>query len=389
MKQQRVWTDVVRMALRDAEADPSPGVWQRLERDRGTWVSCFRRQYRLWPRVGAAAAAVALCVVAAELWWPTEGSSEKIETERSIVALISDVDETTMPLLATVAEAASGDGVCEKGLGARFFAEQSRKASVVMGQSEDGKAAAEEEKTPVPTAAVAGADRSKEGATVRIAATEEVVQSRPGKGFRGRRKTSFGFFGGGTLAGGHTVSGMMTRSALELPVADENGVLALDRRMHYESCSFRHRQPLSFGLTVRREFSYGLSLESGAIYTLLCSEVTPAPGASAIDQRLHFIGVPLRMNWCFLERNRFSLYIGMGGMVEKCFAARLGGRTVREPAVQWSAAAAVGAQYRLGEVVGLYFEPDLSYYFTRTDLQTARTHSPLTFTLRLGVRFSF
>ena len=76
-------------------------------------------------------------------------------------------------------------------------------------------------------------------------------------------------------------------------------------------------------------------------------------------------------------------------MVEKCFAARLGGRTVREPAVQWSAAAAVGAQYRLGEVVGLYFEPDLSWYFTRTDLQTARTHSPLTFTLRLGVRFSF
>ena len=125
MKQQREWTDVVRMALRDAEADPSPGVWQRLERDRGTWVSSFRRQYRLWPRVGAAAAAVALCVVAAELWWPTEGSSEKIETERSIVALISDVDETTMPLLVTVAEAASGDGVCEKGLGARFFAEQS------------------------------------------------------------------------------------------------------------------------------------------------------------------------------------------------------------------------------------------------------------------------
>ena len=79
----------------------------------------------------------------------------------------------------------------------------------------------------------------------------------------------------------------------------------------------------------------------------------------------------------------------MGGMAEKCIAARLGGRKVRESAVQWSAAAAVGAQYRLGDVVGLYFEPDLSYYFTRTDLRTARTNSPLTFTLRLGARFSF
>ena len=106
------------------------------------------------------------------------------------------------------------------------------------------------------------------------------------------------------------MSGMMTRSALELPVADENGVLALDRRMHYESCSFRHRQPLSFGLTVRREFSYGLSLESGAIYTLLCSEVTPAPGASAIDQRLHFpSGAPLTDELVAFWSATGSLYI--------------------------------------------------------------------------------
>lgn len=102
-----------------------------------------------------------------------------------------------------------------------------------------------------------------------------------------------------------------------------------------------------------------------------------------------FHRVPLRFNWQFLERGRFSLYMGAGGMVEKCVSARLGSETVDEPGVQWSALAAVGAQYRVGGMVGLYFEPEGSYYFTETGLRTSRTDSPLTLTLRLGVRLSF
>ena len=81
--------------------------------------------------------------------------------------------------------------------------------------------------------------------------------------------------------------------------------------------------------------------------------------------------------------------MGAGGMVEKCVSARLGSETVDEPGVQWSAFAAVGAQYRVGGMVGLYFEPEGSYYFTETGLRTSRTDSPLTLTLRLGVRLSF
>ena len=51
--------------------------------------------------------------------------------------------------------------------------------------------------------------------------------------------------------------------------------------------------------------------------------------------------------------------------------------------------AAAGAQYRLGGIVGLYFEPEGSYYLTETNLRTVRTDSPLTLTLRLGVRLTF
>ena len=112
-------------------------------------------------------------------------------------------------------------------------------------------------------------------------------------------------------------------------------------------------------------------------------------GGEDISQKLHFIGVPLRLNWQFLETGRFSMYVGAGGMLEKCVSAKFGSKSVDEPKVQWSVAGAVGAQYRLGNYVGLYFEPEVSHYFTETTLRTSRTDSSLSLTLRLGVRLSF
>ena len=86
---------------------------------------------------------------------------------------------------------------------------------------------------------------------------------------------------------------------------------------------------------------------------------------------------------------RDRLYAGAGGMIEKCVSAKFGSKSVSEPGVQWSLLAAAGAQYRLGGIVGLYFEPEGSYYLTETNLRTVRTDSPLTLTLRLGVRLTF
>lgn len=157
----------------------------------------------------------------------------------------------------------------------------------------------------------------------------------------------------------------------------------------YDKSSFRHHLPLSFGLSFRKEFAYGLSLDCGLNYTLLRSEVRLPYSSEEVGQTLHFIGVPLRLNWQFVERGPFSAYLGAGGMVEKCVAARLGSEFVGEKALQWSLAAALGAQYRLGNHVALYFEPELSCYLTDTELRTSRTDTSPTLTLRLGMRFAF
>lgn len=180
---------------------------------------------------------------------------------------------------------------------------------------------------------------------------------------------------------------VITNDAVSL-IGNGNNFSPMQER-DYDKSTFRHHLPLSFGLSFRKEFAYGLSLDCGLNYTLLRSEVRLPYSSEEVGQTLHFIGVPLRLNWQFVERGPFSAYLGGGGMVEKCVAARLGSESVGEEELQWSLAAAVGAQYRLGNHVALYFEPELSCYLTDTELRTSRTDTSPTLTLRLGMRFAF
>lgn len=214
-----------------------------------------------------------------------------------------------------------------------------------------------------------------------------------------RRRSSLSFSAGSSVAGGSGIgSGSKApmhamQQAPSMPgmssAIGNSAEMTLLKSYDYDESSFRHHQPLSFALTFRKEFAYGLSLESGINYTLLQSDVRALYADKETDQTLHFVGIPVRVNWQFLERGRFSLYLGAGGMAEKCVSAKFGSKSVSEPGLQWSLIGAAGAQYRLGGMVGLYFEPEAAYYLTETRLQTARTDNPLSLTLRLGVRLSF
>lgn len=219
------------------------------------------------------------------------------------------------------------------------------------------------------------------------------------KTFRARRRaraaSSVSLFAAGGMTG--AANGLQAAPVRSYSVTTNDAVSLIGngdnfspmQERDYDKSSFRHHLPLSFGLSFRKEFAYGLSLDCGLNYTLLRSEVRLPYSSEEVSQTLHFVGVPLRLNWRFVERGAFSAYLGAGGMVEKCVAARLGSESVGEKALQWSLAAALGAQYRLGNHVALYFEPEVSCYLTDTELRTSRTDTSPTLTLRLGMRFAF
>lgn len=287
------------------------------------------------------------------------------------------------------AEASAGDGLqtgAAEGVDARSAAEAAAEAAA-DGREETASAGAE-------TASRSDAPRAER-------ASERRATARPTDAGRApERRSSLAVHAGGVpgASGGGRGTGEYVNAAPEasatLPFAHAPGdvmshvVRGMDSRPP-RPAEYRHRQPVSVGLAVRWGFSRGLSLATGANYTLLRSEARPEGRSGWVDQRLHFVGIPLRLDWQYLERGRLSLYIGAGGQVEKCVAARLDGQRIEERGVQWSLAAAAGVQCGLGGVVALYAEPEVSWYVNDTWLRTSRTDHPLSFTLRLGVRFSF
>ena len=142
-----------------------------------------------------------------------------------------------------------------------------------------------------------------------------------------------------------------------------------------------HDLPLSFGLNARCWLSDRLSVESGLEYSYLHSRLDD------IHTVMHFAGIPLRVDYSLFNAGPVEFYTGIGGKVEKCLKASLGGMRVKERDLQWSGSFNVGARSRLSKNAWIYFQPDISYYFTRTNLTSYRTENRLGLNLRAGILF--
>ena len=467
MERNREWTDAVRSSLRDAEATPPAGGWERLERELAVAqegaspAPSQRPAWRIyWPRIAAAAAVVLIGIVAGDLLLrpdtvlkqegvviktaepllpgsggeaagpvlaqavpPARGAARETGSEASARLRKTTgrpgseggtAAETTGNAASLLLRTAAPDATSEDA-GATDSAESGghvaevvsggapaeAAAAVSGGESETGrKRASDGRATNVGSRAADNGGRTG-GVAARSAAAGGSLyavrgDARPASRPSARKRMSFSLSAGGGVSGDGGSAGrtphfpMMSDAPGGMSSVIGNGAeIVLLKNYDYGESSFRHHQPLSVAFTVGKEFSHGLSLESGLNYTLLRSDVRAMYASEETGQTLHFLGIPLRVKWQFLERGRFSLYIGAGGMAEKCVSAKFGSKSVSEPGVQWSLLAAAGAQYRLGGIVGLYFEPEGSYYLTETNLRTVRTDSPLTLTLRLGVRLTF
>lgn len=192
------------------------------------------------------------------------------------------------------------------------------------------------------------------------------------------------------------IAALTFMNAIELP-AKTRGILSnysntvsfgVEANQFFPASStnhYHHDLPLSLGVTARMAFTSRWGMESGIEYTYLHSGVESAIGR--LDQRLHFIGIPIRMDARLLSRGGFDLYAGVGAKAEKCLAASLGQVRCEENRIQWSAEAFAGVQYGIGNRAYLFFQPEASYYLTKTDLVTIRTEKPISFTLHAGLRF--
>ena len=248
------------------------------------------------------------------------------------------------------------------------------------------EAAAKKSSEPKPSRRVAASDSRRPSSSSRI---EDRSGERPVELPRTPRPTSVGLYAAGLPTARHTTSGRATPLTFK-------GNYSLNSMQHivrvergYDDYLYRHKQPLSFGISVRKGIGHGLSLESGLVYSLLRSDVRVSVEDESFSQTLHMLGIPLRINWDFLARSNWKLYMGAGGMAEKVLYAKFGSTQVPEKALQWSLMTVAGAQYDFTSRISLYFEPGVSYYLTETDLRTSHTESPVNLSLQLGVRLTY
>ena len=187
------------------------------------------------------------------------------------------------------------------------------------------------------------------------------------------------------------------------PVADD-GYSAVLLMNNYQAVSTtsRHYLPVNVGFSLGWEFAPGFSLSAGVDYTCLVSDLSSGTDATRYETRqtLHYLGIPVTLEWSFVQRSRLRAYLYAGGQARKAVYGTSSTRYVIDSApwepviekigetpLQWSAGAGAGVEYMLGDKVGLYAEPGLNYYFDNgSPVENVFKSRPLNFNLSLGLR---
>ena len=174
-----------------------------------------------------------------------------------------------------------------------------------------------------------------------------------------------------------------------------------------------HERPRTFELSLNYPISKRWSVNSGLSYTRMKSTFESDDGnmLTRRTQKLYYVGLPLKLRYTLLEKNRWQLYASGGIGLDIPLRGKettqylyIGpyqperGDSLILPTTharvkapwQWSVNVGAGVQYQLLPHVNAYFEPRLQYYIpTGNPVETYRTEHPFDLSLPLGIRFTW
>ncbi len=165
-----------------------------------------------------------------------------------------------------------------------------------------------------------------------------------------------------------------------------------------------HYMPVNFSIALKYQLNNRFGLETGLSYSRLKSDFEMGSNGNTINeqQTIHYLGIPVKGIYNIYNRKAWSLYGSLGitteiplyspfntsyylhGMLEATDKS-----TIHAP-WQWSVGTGLGLQYNFTPNIGLFAEPSLQYYIpTGTQIETYRTEHPFTFSLPIGIRFTW
>ncbi len=164
----------------------------------------------------------------------------------------------------------------------------------------------------------------------------------------------------------------------------------------------RHKVPVTFGLSLYYNLGKRWGIGTGLNYTKLSSELHSGSDNNYIkgDQTVHYIGLPVQVNYNVIRKGRFTGYLTGGALVEKPISGSITTSYVVNDEVkesskehidhkpfQFSVNAAAGLQLKLVDKIGVYAEPGIGYHFKEENApNTIYKEKPLHFNMKFGIR---
>lgn len=165
-----------------------------------------------------------------------------------------------------------------------------------------------------------------------------------------------------------------------------------------------HYMPLTWSLSLTYKLNHHWGFETGLKYSKLTSEFEKGTDGNTINERqvIHYLGIPLKGVYHLYDNNRWSIYSAAGFTIEKPVYSplytdyyvrgrlELNDKTTIHAPWQLSTSFGVGLQYHLTPYIGFFAEPSMQYYIPmKTNIETYHTEHPFSFTLPLGIRFTW
>jgi hypothetical protein len=164
----------------------------------------------------------------------------------------------------------------------------------------------------------------------------------------------------------------------------------------------RHKIPVTFGVSVYYNLGKKWGIGTGVNYTKLTSELHSGSNSNYIkgDQSIHYIGIPVQVNYNVIQKGRFTGYVTGGVLAEKAVAGKLKTKYIVNDEVQdeqeerldvkpvqLSVNSAIGLQVKIIDKIGIYAEPGIGYHFKNDNqLNTIYKEKPLNFNMKFGIR---
>ena len=155
-----------------------------------------------------------------------------------------------------------------------------------------------------------------------------------------------------------------------------------------------HYFPVQVGLSAKLPLSERLYLSTGLQYSLYNSKFMMSQTGEK-RQQVHYLGIPVRLDWVFASSSLFDVYAGGGVLGDLCLNATLAGMSREKDRPSLSLVGAGGIQMNVTKRLGIYLEPELSWRIPENNPAittytpvTYRSEHPVMFSVAAGVRIN-